>query len=242
MNRRLTLTDSFVSSVASGSPPVLAVTLDYVKQHVRALGSTDDDLLTVWIAAATSYFEEQTGRQVLLATREAWIDAFPFVGATGGDARIELPYPPLRSVTDVQYVDESGATQSFAAGSPLTKLYSWKAPVGDYCHRGTVEPLFGRAWPTARRQSDAVRITYSCGYAATAAEVPTLVRGILCYLVAHFDTFRSPTLAGTIVAANVGALGVKALLDGFKYSAYPTQALQAYGCASNAPFFPWVAP
>jgi hypothetical protein len=115
----LRITDSLVSTVAAGSPPVSALTLDYAKQHIRALGSVDDVLTTVYINAAASYFEEQTGRQLLTATREAWLDAFPFVGASGMRARIELPRPPLQKVLDVRYVDATtGAWHSSLGGSP----------------------------------------------------------------------------------------------------------------------------
>lgn len=213
----LTITDSLIS-VERGP-----LTLEYVKLHIQSLGSADDVLIATYIEAATSYFEEQTGRQVSLATREAWLDAFPFVGSSGGDARIELPHPPLRSVVSVKYIDSSGTLQSFAGGSPVANLYRVTAPAGPYAARGCVEPLYGRTWPVARAETGAVRIQYTCGYGA--AEMPALVSGILCYLVGHFDQFRS-----AVVEARNGQIvtlpyGVQTMLDGFKYSALPSQIL-----------------
>lgn len=214
----LTITDSLIA-VEGG-----ALSLEYVKLHIQALGSADDVLIATYIEAAASYFEEQTGRQLTTATREAWLDAFPFVGSTGGDARIELPYPPLRSVVSVKYIDNSGTLQSFAGGSPVANLYRVTAPAGPYAARGSVEPLYGRTWPVARAETGAVRIQYTCGYGV--AEMPPLVSGILCYLVGHFDQFRS-----AVVEARNGQIvtlpyGVQAMMDGFKYSALPSQVLR----------------
>jgi uncharacterized phiE125 gp8 family phage protein len=223
----LRITDSLVSTVAAGSPPVSALTLDYAKQHIRALGTVDDVLTAVYIDAAASYFEEQTGRQLLTATREAWLDAFPFVGASGMRARIELPRPPLQKVLDVRYVDgTTGAWHSSLGGSPPAPLFAYTAPVGDYARRGFVEPLYGANWPQARPQTAAVRISYTCGYGASMTAIPPLVRGVLCYLVAHFDTFRAAVHEARRGAVLELPYGVQMMMDGFKYSAYPSQLLR----------------
>lgn len=220
---RIDLTDSLIEA-----PTQPALTLAYAKLHIRSLGAIDDALIAVFIDAATSYFEEQTGRQLITATREAWLDAFPFVGASGSGARIELPHPPLRSLVSVRYIDAGGVLQNFTGGSPLSNLYTISAPAGDYARRGFVEPVYGQMWPIAREDTQAVRIRYTCGYGDTPADIPKLVRGILCYLVGHFDTFRS-----AVVEARNGPIvdlpfGVQMMMDGFKYSALSSQVLRAY--------------
>lgn len=237
MTPRIEITDHFISSVADElSEQNAALTLDYAKKHIRALGDVDDDLTLVRINAAASYFEEQTGRQLITATREAWLDGFPFVGLTGWDAGIELPRPPLRSIVDVLYVNENGDTVSFNDGaSPATNYFTMWAPAGDYCQRGWVLPNYGVTWPTARLQRGAVRIRYTCGYGDTASDIPPLVRGILCYLVAHFDTFPSATRDGSVTTVPLGA---QAMMDGFKYSALPSQVLRPYGWPQNAAGWP----
>lgn len=223
MNPELSVTDTLISSINDSSPSVSALTLAYARLHIRSLGTSDDTLIQVYINAAASYFEEQTGRQILTATREAWLDAFPFVGASGGNARIELPKPPLQSVTTVKYIDTSGVLQSYRGGSPIADLFTISAPAGAYARRGFVEPVYGGVWPIARAQTGAVRIRYICGYGNTMDTVPPLIRGVLCYLVAHFDTFRSGTQEEAVAAI---PYGVQMMLDGFKYSSYPSQVLR----------------
>ncbi len=234
---QLSITDTLISSITDSSPSVSALTLAYAKEHIRALGNADDTLIQVYINAATNYFEEQTGRQLLTATREAWLNAFPFVGASGGYARIELPKPPLVSVASVKYIDSSGTLQSFQGGSPLANLYTINAPAGPYAVRGFVEPIYGGVWPIARAETGAVRIRYTCGYGPTMASIPPLVRGVLCFLVGHFDTFRS---AGVEQAVTELPFGVKQMMDGFKYSALPAQVLREYANYPAVPYnYPW---
>ena len=218
----LELTDSLITP-----PSVPALSLKYAQDHIRALGNVDANLVQVWIEAATSYFEEETGRQLITATREVWLDAFPFVGATGAAARIELPHPPLQSVVSVSYVDADGVLQSMTGGSPVANLFRLSAPTGDYCRRGWVEPLIGTPWPIASPQTGAVRIRYICGYGDSPDDVPALARGILCFLVAHFDTNRSAVQnfpRGESVTEL--PLGLTAMMAGFKYSALPSQLLR----------------
>lgn len=236
---QLSITDSFISSINHSSPSVSALTLAYARLHIRSLGTADDTLIQVYINAAASYFEEQTGRQLLTATREAWLNAFPFVGASGGYARIELPKPPLQGVTSVKYIDSDGTLQSFVGGSPLANLYTISAPVGPYAARGFVEPLYGGRWPTARAETGSVRIRYTCGYGNTMTDIPPLIRGVLCYLVGHFDTFRS---AGVEQAVSELPFGVKQMMDGFKYSALPSQVLREYATYPHAPYDTTVRP
>lgn len=225
MNNELRITESLIEV-----PSNPAITLAYARDHIQALTTLDDGLIEVWIAAATSYFEEQTGRPIITQVREAWLDSFPFVGAQGMAARIELPNPPLQEVLFVQYVNEDGDVVDFDDGtSPTVNLWTQSAPQGPYAKRGIVEPLFGVTWPTARLQSNAVRIRYRCGYGDSMDDVPELVRGIVCYLVGHFDTFRS-----AVVEARNGQilelpLGVQQMMDGFKFSAFPTQKLTTGG-------------
>lgn len=226
MRSSLILTDSLISSMADASPPVSALTLAYAKQHIRALNAADDALTAVRIDAAAQYFESQTGRQLLTATREVWLDAFPFLGASGGDARIELPHPPLLSVVSVKSVDGNGVLQSFTGGSPVTNLFSVSAPVGPYAPRGWVEPKYGTAWPIARAETGAVRIRYTCGYGNTPDDIPALARGVLCFLVAHFDTFPSAVHEARNGQVLELPYGVRQMLDGFTYSALPTQVLR----------------
>jgi uncharacterized phiE125 gp8 family phage protein len=197
----------------------LPITVAYAKLHLKAISAVEDDLIEAWIMAATQYFEEQTGRPIMRATFEEWMDAFPV------ETKIELPRTPLRTVLAVEYVsDDDGTLTSFGDGaSPET--VSWQAgyPEGTYARRGWVEPIYNVRWPTtARVQSGAVRIRYEAGYADTTDEVPELIKAILLLMVGQMDQFRSES-----ESSSVGRLpfGIDQMISGFKYSAWGAQVL-----------------
>jgi hypothetical protein len=229
--------DNFVSSLTNIETGNQAVDLGYAQQHLRALGNIDDELFKVYIEAATSYFFEQTSRAPITQTREFILDRFPFCGASGRAARIELPHPPLQTVVSVKYINASGILTNFTDGaSPVTNFFTWLAPAGDYAPPGFVEPTYGRTWPIARDQTGAVVIQYTCGYGDASTNVPFLVREIICLLVAHFDQFR-----GAVHEARRGQVlelpyGVQVTMDAFKQTAKSAQVLRTYGHAVPYPY------
>ncbi|MEO8678153.1 MAG: hypothetical protein ABI665_03850 [Vicinamibacterales bacterium] len=226
MSRVITITDSLITAPAN--PPM---TTAYAKKHIKAISTAEDALVDGWVLAATSYFEELTGRQIMTATREAWLDACP-----DSRGRIEIPKPPLQQIVSVAYVDASGTLQpSFGDGaSPEVLSYAVKAPQGPHAARGWIEPVSGVQWPSTLAESGAVRIRYRCGYGDTprsidastgalvAGSPPDLILSILCFLIGTFDQFRSAVHQqdrGTIAEV---PYGVKMMIDGFKYSALPS--------------------
>jgi uncharacterized phiE125 gp8 family phage protein len=205
------------------TPPAVApLDLAYARLHLKSISTAEDTLISAWIEAAGHYFREQTGRPIITETRELWLDRFP-----RGRVRIELPNPPLQSVVIVLYVNGDGDLASFSdGGSPDAPSYAVKAPEGIYATPGWIEPIAGMCWPTARCESGAVRIQYTCGYADAATDVPELLKGILCFLVSHYDQFRSAVHAEMRTSVTVLPLGVQAMMDGFKYSALPSSVLR----------------
>lgn len=223
MSRVIDLVDTLITE-----PAVPPMTVAYAKKHIKSLSAAEDVLIATWILAAAQYFEEQTGRQIITATWEAWMDEFPLdVGSVypyglSKYRRIELPHPPLQDVVSVSYINGDGTLVTYSdGGSPDAPLYAVKAPQGPYAARGWIEPISGNIWPIARPESGAVRIQYHCGYGDDDTFVPPLVTGILCYLVAHFDQFRSAVHEARRGQVLELPYGVQMMLSGFKYSALP---------------------
>ena len=209
MRRVLKLTDNLIE--AAVAPPV---TVAYAKKHIKALTGSEDVLVETWIRAGGAMFEEATGRQPITATREVWLDTFPGLGLSGRRQRIELPRPPLQEVLSVKYLDGDGVLQSFTD-------YVVVAPSGDYCRPGFVEPSPGASWPGTADRSGAVQIRYKCGYGDGPEDLPPMVTGIVCFLVSQFDVYRTPVAEPRGILVQV-PFGLQAMLDGFKYSAFPT--------------------
>lgn len=191
-------------------PELEPLDLSQVKKHLRFSTTTEDTLLDGWIAAARQYFEEQTGRQVMAATWEFWLDAFP-------QGRIELPKPPLIEVVSVGYVGSDGTLVVVDAAD-----YTVMAPAGSHASPGWVQLPYGGVWPTPQDVSGAVRVQFKAGYGNAPGDVPELVRTLLYLLVAHFHKYRSETVETRFESALSSLpLGVEAFMRGFREEARP---------------------
>lgn len=216
---RVIRTSESVITPSSVSP----VDIDYVKKHLKSIGSADDVLIASWILASAAYFEEQTGRQLMTTVREYWLDEFPST-----NQKIEIPRPPLRSVQSVEYVDANGDVLSFTdGGSPEGLAYDVKAPAGPYARPGWVVPKYGGVWPVARFEPGTVRIQFTAGYGDSADDLPDLVKAALLLLVGQFDQFRSETHMAERGALARLPLGLDLMMDGFKSSALITTVLRS---------------
>lgn len=159
-------------------PTLEPIDLSEVKKALVAVADVDETLVDGFISAARQRFEERTGRQLMAATWEYWLDAFPC-------RRIELPRAPLQSVVSVKYVDADGVLTVLSGSN-----YAVKAPSGPQCDRGWIEPAYGTVWPSTRCESGAVRIRYVAGYGTTLESVPELVKASLYLLVSDFFCSR----------------------------------------------------
>lgn len=181
-----------------------------VKKHLRFSSTAEDTLLDIWVSAARQYFEEQTGRQIMEATWDLWLDATP----TG---RIELPKPPLLEVVSVGYLASDGVLTTLDSST-----YTVMAPGGPQAAPGWVQLVYGATWPITQDVPGAVRVRFRAGYGSTPGDVPELVRAVLYLLVGHFHKYRSETVETRFESAiSTLPLGVDQLMRSFKYTALP---------------------
>jgi len=134
-------------------PSVEPVTLAEARAWCR-LESDDtanDTVLTLLIQAMRERAENITGRAFVQRTLRLSLPAFP--GFT-----IELPYPPLVSVTSVKYYDAAGVQQTVDPAD--YEVDTDREP-------GCVQPAYGETWQYTRAMFNAVQIVYEAGYAPT---------------------------------------------------------------------------
>jgi uncharacterized phiE125 gp8 family phage protein len=138
-------------------PTVEPVTVQEARLWCRidADDATQDAMLQLLIIAMREHAEALTGRSFARKTYEMVMDEFP-----PNDEVIELPYPPLVSVSYVTYADGDGADQTLAGSPDAFLVDAGSAP-------GRISPLYGGQWPSTRAQIGAVRIGYVAGYATT---------------------------------------------------------------------------
>ncbi|MBS0205675.1 MAG: phage head-tail connector protein [Planctomycetes bacterium] len=159
------------------------VSLAKFKAHLRIFHTQQDDLLTDILVQAREDIEAETWLCLVPTTKTIIRRAFPGASSPGAanypnnqypgnafqsgtypntasvgmrgraDAPLYLPGPPARSITSVNYIDDTGATVALTDyRSQLTKKPAW------------LEPAFGDVWPVTRDDPNAVTIVYEAGY------------------------------------------------------------------------------
>lgn len=100
-----------------------------------------------------------------------------------------LPIAPVRSITEIRYVDDAGATTTLDAN--IYRLHgagSWSAQIS---------PRFGSEWPASRHERDSITISISAGYGDSIDDVPAPVLHGIRMLVAHWYLERQPVTFST---------------------------------------------
>lgn len=153
------------------------VTVAEIKNHLRVTENDEDILIAGLITAARKIVEQYTRRALITQTFRLYLDEFP------DSDLIELPYPPLISVSSVTYTDPDGVSRTL---SPL--LYQ----VDNRSTPGRILLSSDGAWPSTDDNVNAVTIEYLAGYGATGAAVPSPIRLAITHLVSHWFENREP--------------------------------------------------
>ena len=151
-------------------------------QLVQVYGS-EDSLLAGLIQAAREYAEGYQNRALCTQTWELVLDDWP-----RGDY-VDIPLPPLQSVTDIKYKDNAGTETTWAATDYIVDTDSFV---------GRVALAYGCSWPNTILYSvGGIRIRFVAGY-GTAAYVPQVVKQAILLLAAHWYENKETVLVGSI--------------------------------------------
>lgn len=162
----------------------LVVSVADAKHHMRVTNTQDDAYIQGLITAVQDYAAAWQGRTWLQATLTQVHDAFPLDGTP-----IYLRYPPLVSITKIEYVDTAGVTKTLAVSV-------YRVDANSEPGRVTLE--YGQAWPATRLVTNAVTITYVAGYAAASNIKQTWKQAVLLG-VAHLYNHRESVSETTMV-------------------------------------------
>lgn len=156
------------------------VDLTLLKSYVKADGTSEDDLLTFYIKAASLAVDRYCNRYFINTTVEYTLDGFgediresiaegffeghkaTFLGQTG---EIDLPFRPISSVTSIKTYNPDNTEAVYSSAN--------------YRLDGTGGRIYlneGATWPTDLRSREAVKIVFVSGFGAAATDVPFDVR------------------------------------------------------------------
>lgn len=158
------------------------LSVEEAKEHLRVEVDAEDALIADYIAAARAWAEEYTGRALVTQTWQAHFAGWP------ADGVLELPKPPLQSVTWVKYTTDDGVTRTL--GTSVYRVVTGREP-------GSVVLAPDQGWPSETLDAGLpVAVEFVCGYGAADA-VPAGIRQALRWLVGHMTENREAVTMGT---------------------------------------------
>ncbi len=152
-----------------------------------------DAIILSRISSARKLCEINTRERFITQTWIKYVDCFY--------NRIRL-LRPLQSITSVKYIDTDGIQQTLDPSN-------YKVNIVD----GYLELGYGKSWPSARIESNAIEIEYICGY-GNAADVPAPIKDAIKFWAAQWENYQGG-IEGSVVVKTM-PYAVKEILLDFK--------------------------
>lgn len=167
------------------APAVEPISVAELKTHLKIIGTDEDADLATYILMAREQAEIFCRRAIITQGLTLRLAKFPNI------AQIELPRPPLASVTSLKYYNLSNVLTTVSAQTIYEVINDDLV--------GSIVLRDGQSWPTdVFIRTDAVEIIYSAGYGVAAAVPASLKMGIR-KLASHHKEMAIPYVTGTIV-------------------------------------------
>lgn len=169
--------------ICTVEPVLEPITVDEQQAWSRITDEGEGATIEGLITTARIMVEQYTRRALMTKTMAARFDCFP--------SWFELEFPPLQSITSVEYIDTAGATQSVSSANYFADLYSTPC---------RIFPIPSYTWPSTQDgRPNVVIVTYVAGY-TSASLVPSPIRTAISMLVDHLYEHRGPVLIGQTLA------------------------------------------
>lgn len=159
---------------------LIELSLAKMQCRIDADNTDQDDVLLLYIDAATAWVEDYTGRSMMTQTWQASLCGFA--------SRLWLPRAaPLQTLTFIKYYDTNNVLQTLSASVYTVAAFSEPA---------CVTLVNGQTWPSLWDRDDAVQVEYVTGSTSQTA-VPAALRQAVQMLVGHFYANREASVVGT---------------------------------------------
>jgi uncharacterized phiE125 gp8 family phage protein len=160
-------------------PATQPLTLNEVKAHLRVDHNDEDNIIDLYLKAATRSCELFTGRAFVTQRWMLVLDNFP--------PQIQVPKPPLQTVVSFVYDDAGGVETQIMEN---TEFF-----VDNVNEPGWIVPV-NSTWPTPIDAINSVRVTYDAGYGED--EMPDDIRAAILLTIGTFYEHRETQVVGTI--------------------------------------------
>lgn len=170
------------------APSEYPVTLAEAKAQSRVSHDLEDSLITSYIHAATAHLDGYSGilgRALVYQTWSVSTDSF--------SGLIRLPLPDVSSVT-ITYFDLDGVEQTVSSGE-YRVLEDDFSPFIEFDSEFSAPAVFDR--------SDAVKLTFTCGY-GDADDVPESIKHAILLMVGGWSAHRASMSAEGLLEIPLG--------------------------------------
>jgi len=210
------------------APASEPITLAEAKSYLRVDSSGDDALITSLISTARKLCEEHTQRALMTQTYQLFLDALEDVednlweGMRTGPYinyyknYIELPMPPVVSISHIKTYDDNDTATTFAS----SKYY-----VDNARQPARVVLRTGETFPTALRVANAIEVKYVTGYASANA-VPEPIKFAIYQVLTYLYEHRGDMYEGK---TSLPATATKLLAPYVVYSGMGSSKLMSLG-------------
>lgn len=166
------------------------LTLDEVKEYLRIIDTSQDNVVTMLITAARTQAEQYLRRALLPQQWRLTLDRFPgswpytygYGQVQSPKREIHLPICPLISVDSIEYPDPS--TLAPVALTDYQVVYA---------EPGRIQPAYGTAWPSAACTVGDIHIDFTAGYqdvetspAIGSVEMPEQFKVAMLWMIGHW--------------------------------------------------------
>jgi len=163
-------------------PTIEPLDLEEIEDHLRLSETStgaEDTVLLGFLTAARRYCERLQGRAYLEQTWDLTLKDFP-----GGDC-IEIPRPPLLSVTHLKYYGTGGTANTMTAANYYVDTDS---------EPGRLCLAYGEVWPSETlRPDNGVVVRFVAGYGSVQSLVPAEVKQALKLIIGTMYERREST-------------------------------------------------
>lgn len=143
------------------------LTVAQVQGRLHIDSGDDNEYIDLLIKSVTGLVDGGDGMLGRALCRQTWEYRLKGFGC----GKIEIPLPPLVSVSSVKYLDATETEQTLVVDTDYVVIDQGDLP-------SIVQPARGKMWPiTACNRPDAVRIQFLCGYLT--ANIPPHLTGLL---------------------------------------------------------------
>ncbi len=186
------------------APVSASCSLDRVKRNLGLDTVTDyDTTLQELILSASQAVQNDLGRCLTTTSYTLYLDKWP-------GREIQLPYPPLISVTSVKYYGDSTETlDTFSTGSYTVST------AGD---PGVIWLNEDKDWPDLMDRPQPIEILFTAGYGANTDDVPETIQTAVAMTACYWFDQPIPVITGT--TATELPLGVSRLIDSERFTRY----------------------